>query len=114
MALSAMRTPAYAGAASLVCNRSYAVWRTLQAGFAGKLTQEKLGAVPAEQRTSHVNREFETAWAKQKQKKHPSLAWALANAFFGPFLTASLCKGVYDCLQVRSHHHNAPSDACRP
>jgi hypothetical protein len=74
---------------------------TLKAGFAGQLTQAKLGAVPKVQRTSHVNREFEAAWGEQRRLhgKKASVAWALARAFFGPFATASLCKAVYDCLQ---------------
>lgn len=88
--------------ASLLARLSFSfMFPTLKAGFAGQLTQAKLGAVPKVQRTSHVNREFEAAWAAQRSAhgKKASVAWALARAFFGPFATASLCKAVYDCLQ---------------
>ncbi|KAI5309683.1 hypothetical protein KEM55_002665, partial [Ascosphaera atra] len=76
-------------------------WMTplMKYGYKHFITQDDLWNVRKRDQTKTVSTKLTNAWDRQvEQKKKPSLWVAMATAFYGPYLRASLIKFVSDML----------------
>jgi len=75
-------------------------WMTpiMKFGYKTFLTQDDLWNLRKRDTTRATSEAFEETWAKQLDKKKPSLWIAMASAFGGPYFRAAIIKSVSDVL----------------
>ncbi|KAH3665603.1 hypothetical protein OGAPHI_003791 [Ogataea philodendri] len=73
-------------------------WLTplMQKGSKKFLTQRDLPQLPSFLRSNHLAGVLDDKWDKQLHRKSPSLTWAIASSFGGPFFISCLFKIVQD------------------
>lgn len=75
-------------------------WMTpmMKYGYKEYLTQDDLWNLRKRDTTRETSITFDEAWAKQLEKKKPSIWIAMIESFGGPYLRAAMIKTVSDCL----------------
>ncbi|GMM31438.1 ATP-binding cassette glutathione S-conjugate transporter [Martiniozyma asiatica (nom. inval.)] len=77
-------------------------WMTplMQTGYQKFLIQKDLPPLPTNLKTEYLSNILTTNWNYQihKSKTNPSLFWAIANSFGGPFILAGFFKMIQDCI----------------
>jgi ATP-binding cassette subfamily C (CFTR/MRP) protein 1 len=75
-------------------------WMTpmMKRGYKTFLTQDDLWNLRKRDSTRHTSQKFEDAWAREMEKKHPSLWLALFHSFGGPYFRGAAIKTISDVL----------------
>ncbi|KAF1850923.1 multidrug resistance-associated protein 1 [Cucurbitaria berberidis CBS 394.84] len=103
-------------------------WMTplMKRGYNTFLTQDDLWNLRKRDSTRHTSETFEKAWAKEMEKKHPSLWLAFFRSFGGPYFRGAAIKSISDILNfaqpqllrllisfVHSYHVGKPQPVIR-
>ncbi|ODQ67153.1 multidrug resistance-associated protein 1 [Nadsonia fulvescens var. elongata DSM 6958] len=85
-----------------VFSRIFFLWMTdlMKKGYDSYLTEEDLPSLPKENETHRSAEKLDKNWTAQlaNKGKEPSLFWAIAKSFGGPFLVGGFYKIVHDIL----------------